>query len=203
MSLGTRFRSKPEATSSLKAVAGAMLIGAALIGGSLGAAVAQDASPEASPAASPVAVAPWIEELVSDEFPAPDGDSTTVTVAHDEAADAPLCVLPGSFETRPFVQFQTGNLNDTDTVVVILQAPAEYDATGFTLPEDAAELPEGVTPFAAYSAPAESDVLAVYPDLPAGTYVLATTDGHAVTFVVTEPAAVEVPDIFASPEATP
>jgi hypothetical protein len=203
MSLGTRFRNRPEATSSLKAVAGAMLIGAALIGGSLGAAMAQDASPEASPAASPVAVAPWIEELVNDEFPVPDGDSTTVTVVHDEAAAAPLSVLPGSFETRPFVQFQTGNLNDTDSVIVILQAPAEFDATGFTLPEDAAELPEGVTPFAAYTAPAGADVIAVFPDLPVGTYVLAISDGHAVTFVVNEAAAVDVPDIFASPEATP
>jgi hypothetical protein len=199
MSLGTRFRKKPEATLSLKAVAGAMLIGAALIGGSLGAAMAQ----EASPAASPVAVAPWIAELVSDEFPEPDGDSTTVTVVLDDAAAAPLSVLPGTFETRPFVQFQTSNLNDADAVVVLLQAPEEFDATGFTLPADAAELPEGVTPFAAYNAPAGADTLAVYPDLPVGTYVLATTNGHAVTFVVTEPAALEVPDIFASPEATP
>ena len=203
MSLGTRFRKKPEATSSLKAAAGAMLIGAALIGGSLGATVAQDASPEASPAASPVAVAPWIEELVSDEFPEPDGDSTTVTVALDDAAEPPLSVLPGTFETRPFVQFQTSNLNDADAVVVLLQAPAEFDATGFALPEDAAELPEGVTPYAAYSAPGGTDVLAVYPDLPVGTYVLATTNGHAATFVVNEATAVEVPDIFASPEATP
>jgi hypothetical protein len=214
MSFGTRFRTKPGATSSLKATAGAMLIGAALVGGSLGAAVAQDATPpSASPEASPVAVAAWINDIMVEEFPEPDADSTTVGVKVNDTAAVPLTILGNptaaapdnvpTFETRPYVILQVANANEQDFVVVILEAPEGFSAAGMTLPDDVAGLPEGVTPVAAFEVGAMETVDAVFADMAPGTYVLATTSGLAQAFVVNEQAEIEVPDIFASPEATP
>jgi hypothetical protein len=174
-------------------------VGLALLGGTVGVTAAQEASPESSPVASPVALASWVEDLIDNEFDVADGDTTTVGIIVDDAGDPPIVIQAASFETRPFVQLQTDNKNATDIVAVLLTAPAEFDATGFTLPADVAELPEGVTPVTAYDVAAGTQVTAIFPDLAPGTYVIATSNGQALSFVVTEQVAVDVPDIFATP----
>ena len=198
MSFGSRFRTSSE-TTSFKTTVGAALVGVALLGGTFGAVVAQDASPEASPMASPVAVADWISDVAIADDVVVDGDTSTVTVKVED----PLSISPATFETRPFVQMQTANNLDTGAVVVVLTAPEAFDATGFTLPEDVADLPEGVTPYGSFEVAAGEQLTAIFPALPEGTYVLASTDGQAVTFVVTPAAELDVPDIFAEPEGTP
>jgi len=202
MSFGTRFRPSPGA-SSLRSMVGGALVGIALLGGTFGAATAQDASPVACPpaatpdaaVASPVA-AGWITDVAIDPNASAEGDSTTVGVTIGDVLE----IMAASFETRPIVQLQANNTTDADVTAVVLTAPAEFDVTCFTLPADVSELPEGVTPYGSFEVAAGTQVTAVFPDLAPGTYIFATSSGQALTFVVTEPAAVDVPDIFASPE---
>jgi hypothetical protein len=187
---------KPEGNSSLRTGIGAALVGLALIGGSLGATVAQ----EASPAASPAAVADWVSALVTTDFPEVTGDSTSVGIVLNDAASPPLAVNAGTFETRPFVQFPTTNKNDAELTVVLFSAPEGFDATTFTIPASEADLPEGVTPVSAWTvAPGGTQTIAVFPDLAPGTYVVASSNGLAASFVVTEAVDLGVPDIFATP----
>ena len=198
MSLGTRFRMFPEATS-IKSTVGAALVGLALLGGTLGAASAQDASPEASPMASPVAVAAWIDSVAIDASITAEGDTTSVGVTQGEVLE----INVAEFETRPFVILQTANTTDSAFTAVLLTVPEGFDATTFTLPEDQAELPEGVTPVGSYEVAPQSQTAAVFTDLAPGTYVLASTAGQNLSFVVTEVVPVDVPDIFGTPEGTP
>ena len=62
-----------------------------------------------------------------------------------------------------------------------------------------ADLPEGVTAIGAYMVPAGLQTGAVFTDLAPGSYLLATDTGLSVPFTVTEPADLDVPDLFASP----
>ena len=195
---GSRFRSLPEATS-LKSAAGAVVIGLAILGGSIGATSAQDASPEASPIASPVAVAAWIDSVAIDTSITPSGDSASVGVTQGEILE----INVAEFETRPFVILQTANTTDSAFTAVLFSAPEGFDATTFTIPETEDALPEGVTPIGSYEVAPQSQTAAVFTDLAPGTYVLASTAGQALSFVVTEVVPVEVPDIFETPEGTP
>ncbi len=201
MSLGTRFRMKPEATSSLRTGAGAALVGLALIGGSLGATVAQEASPAASPAA--VAVAGWIAEFPADV--AIDNDSTTVGVKLGDIAE----INAGTFETRPYVVLQFANTTASDMQVALFKMPADYtlpeapevyDPASFTFPQSEADLPEGVTVVGSTVIPGNSLAEAVIVAPEPGVYILATNTGLSVPFTVVEAVEIEVPDLFATPE---
>lgn len=178
-------------TSSRRQAVGAALVGLALLGATTGSALGQDASPEASP----VAVAAWITDLTIDVNVQVDGDTTTVGVLIGEVAE----INSAAFETRPVVQLQLNNTTESAMVAVLLTAPTDFDATGFTLPADVSGLPEGVAPYGAVPVPGGTQVTAVLPNLPEGTYILATTTGQALTFVVSPQTAVDVPDIFATP----
>jgi hypothetical protein len=192
MSVGTRFRSQPEAPS-LKSTLGAALIGVALLGGTAGMTLAQ----EASPAASPVAVATWIEEVQVESEVTFDGDSSSVGVVLGEIAE----INVASFETRPYVILQTANETETDLQAAVFSVPEGFDATTFSFPASEADLPEGVTAVGSYTVPAGEQTAAVFTDMAPGSYVVATNTGLSVAFAVTEPVDLDVPDIFASPEA--
>jgi len=204
MSLGFPLRSTAKG-ASLKTSLGAALVGVALLGGTFGSVTAQDASPAAcppvaaapaSPEASPVA-ASWITDIAVDPTVEVSGDSTTVgVIVHD-----PLEINVAEFETRPFVVFQIDNQTDATVWAVIFSTPEGFDNSCFTIPADAAELPDGVTPVASAEVPGKGQVGAVIPDLPEGNYLLATSDGQSLTFIVDPRSEVEVPDIFASPES--
>ncbi len=180
---------------------GAMLIGTALLGGSFGGITAQDATPDASPQASPVA-------LVTSGFPAApllseveiEGDSTTLAVAWDGEA---LEVLPDETELRPTVILQTTNAGEQPLEFAVLQTPEGFDAATFSLADYDGTLPEGVTAIGAYSVEAAGVEGAVFEGLTAGSYMVAASNGQSFAFVLTEPVALDVPDVFASPAATP
>ena len=203
MSLGFPHRSSTHSTS-LKSTIGAALVGVALLGGTFGSVTAQEASPAAcapvaatpaSAEASPVA-ASWITDVAVDPAAEATGDSTTVgVIVHD-----PLEINVAEFEARPFVVFQIDNQTDSSVWAVIFSTPEGFDNSCFAIPADVAELPEGVTPVASADVAAQSQVGAVISDLVPGSYVLATSEGQSLTFTVIEQTAVEVPDIFASPE---
>src|SRR5690349_13306978 len=125
MSVGTRFRSQPEAPS-LKSTLGAALIGVAMLGGTAGMTLAQ----EASPAASPVAVVTWIDEVQVESEVTFDGDSSSVGVILGEIAE----INVPSFETRPYVILQTANNTESDLQAAVFMVPEGYDATTFVFP---------------------------------------------------------------------
>ena len=197
MSFGTRFRMTPETTSSLRTTVGAALIGAALLGGSLGMAGAQDASPEASPMASPVATIDWIDQVMMELETEFDGDRSSVGVVLGEEP----VINVAEIETRPYIILQTDNQTDTAQNVAVFAVPADYDATTFAFPASEADLPEGVTAVGAYQIPAGEQYGAVFTGLVEGTYVVATDGGMTIPFAVTPAVEVEVPDIFATPDA--
>ncbi|MGC4191468.1 MAG: SH3 domain-containing protein [Thermomicrobiales bacterium] len=158
------------------------------------------ASPMASPAASPASAVPaWVETYVLDPDAKSEGDTVSVGV---KVSDALEINLP-SFETQPSVMLQTTNETKTDVTLVLFSAPDGADATGFTIPMTEAALPTGVKPVASYTVKPGETFGAVLSDLPAGTYILADSNGQATTFTVTQLADLDVPDIFASPESTP
>jgi hypothetical protein len=197
MSLGTRFRMKPEANSSLRTGVGAALVGLTLLGGSLGATVAQEASPEASPSAM---VASWIVEFPADSIV--DNDSSTVGVKLGDIVE----IATGSFETRPYVILQLANNTEADMQAAVFKMPADYtipdpwDPASFTFPATEADLPEGVTAVGATTvAPGELKGAVLIAPEP-GVYILATSTGLSVPFTVTEAVDLGVPDIFATPE---
>lgn len=198
MSFGTRFRTSPEATSSLKTTVGAALIGAALLGGSLGLAGAQDASPEASPMASPVATIDWIEQVVTEAETELEGDRASVGVV---LAEEPV-INVAEIEIRPNIILQTDNQTETAQNVAVFAVPADYDATAFAFPASEADLPEGVTAIGGYQVAPGEQYAAVFSDLLVeGTYVVATDGGLTIPFAVIPLVDLDVPDIFASPEA--
>jgi uncharacterized protein involved in tellurium resistance len=163
---------------------------------------AEAATPEATPApATPAAAAvpAWIASYAIDPAVQVTGDSVAVGVKAGEALE----INAPSFETRPFVTLQTTNETDEDLTFVLFTAPEGTDATGFAIPEDEAALPEGVTPYASYEVKAGETTGAVLQDLPAGTYILADISGQALSFTVQPEAAIDVPDIFASPTTAP
>jgi len=214
MIFGTRFaeRSGNSASRPLR-LAGVVLIGTVLAAGSIGGTIAQDAtpgaSPEASPAASPVA------GQVTSEFPAAsllseteiDGDSTTIGVTFG-GENAGVAVE--ETEVRPTVILQTTNATGGPIEIALFQvpadlfeAPADFDPATFSLADFDGELPDGFTAVGAYALDVDGVDGAVFEGLEAGSYVVAATSGESFAFVLTEPAAVEVPDIFATPGATP
>ena len=192
MSVGTRFRSQPEAPS-LKSTLGAALIGVALLGGTAGMTLAQDATPSASP----MAMATWIEQVKTEKETTFDGDSTSVGVVLGEVAE----INVATFETRPYVILQTANNTETDLQAAVFMVPEGFDATTFVFPATEADLPEGVTAVGGYMVPAGEQTAAVFTDFAPGNYVVATDSGLAVGFTVVEAAVIDVPDIFASPES--
>lgn len=192
MSVSTRFRSKPEA-SSLKTTIGAALIGVALLSGTAGMTVAQ----EASPAASPVATVSWIEAVQVESEVTFDGDSSSVGVVLGEIAE----INVASFETRPYIILQTANNTEAPLTAAVFMVPEGYDATTFVFPATEADVPEGVTAVGSYTVSAGEQTAAVFTDLAPGFYVVATDTGLSVPFAVVERVEVDVPDIFASPEA--
>jgi hypothetical protein len=204
MSLGTRFRSASEATS-FKTTLGTALVGVAMLGGTLGSVSAQEASPAACPPASPVAVASpaaapgWITDVAIDPELEATGDSTTVGVKIGEILE----INVAEFETRPFVLLQATNNTEAPVTTVVFSTPEGFDATCFTLPADAAELPEGVTPLGSFSLDAGAALTAVFPDLAPGAYLIVTDSGLTLPFTVLEATTVEVPDLFGTPESTP
>jgi len=198
MSFGTRFRNTAETTSSLRTTAGAVLIGAALLGGGLGLAGAQDASPEASPMASPVATIDWIDPVMMESETELEGDRTSVGVV---LAEEPA-INVAEIEIRPNIILQTDNQTEMAQNVAVFAVPADYVATTFTFPASEADLPEGVTAFGAYQVAPGEQYAAVFTDLLVeGTYVVATDGGIAIPFAVTPMVEVDVPDIFATPDA--
>lgn len=196
MSFGTRFRKSPEATSSLKTTIGAALIGAALLGGSLGVTNAQDASPEASPAASPVATIDWIDQVPSEDDVDFEGDRASVGV---NLSDEPA-INVAAIEIRPYIILQTANFTDAAQNVAVFSVPEDFDATTFTFPADEASLPEGVTAVGGYQVAPDDQTAAVFQDLVEGTYVLASDGGVVLPFSVVPFVDLGVPDIFATPE---
>ena len=203
MVLGTRFRSLPEATSLKSAVSGA-LVGVALLGGTFVTGAAQDASPAAcaptaAAVASPAAAPGWITDVAIDPALEASGDSTTVGVLIGEVLE----INVAEFEARPFVQLQAANNTEAAVTTVVFMTPEGFDASCFTLPADAAELPEGVTPVGSFSLEAGEQITAVFPDLAPGAYLIVTNTGLNLPFTVLEPSEVEVPDIFGTPEGTP
>lgn len=181
---------------------GASVLALTLVAGIAGAAIAQDATPEASPAASPAA-----REITSDLPAAPllseaeiEGDSTTLAVAWDGEA---LEVLPAETEMRPTVILQTTNGGDTPLEFALMQTPEGFDPATFSLADFDGTLPDGVTAIGAYALDAGGVEGAVFEGLTAGSYLVAASNGQSFGFVLTEPSALDVPDIFASPAATP
>jgi len=206
MSFGTRFRKSPEATSSLKTTIGAALIGAALLGGSLGVTHAQDASPEASPAASPVATIDWIEQVpLEDDFEFNDDRASVGVNLSDEPA-----INVAAIEFRPYIVLQTANFTDMAQNVAVFSVPddfyadpLEFDAATFTFPASEDELPEGVTAVGGFQVAPDDQSAGVFQDLAEGSYVLASDGGIAVAFTVVPMVEPDVPDLFGTPEATP
>jgi hypothetical protein len=206
MSFGTRFRRSPETISSLKTTIGAALVGALLLGGSLGVSSAQDASPEASPEASPIATIDWIEQVPLEDDVEFDADRASVGVNLDD----PTVINVTAIEIRPYIILQTANFTDTAQNVAVFSVPAdffadplEFDATTFTFPASEDELPEGVTAVGGYQVAPDDQAAAVFQDFAEGSYVLATDGGLAVAFTVVPVADLGVPDLFGTPEATP
>lgn len=192
MSVGSRIRSYPEAPS-LKSTLGAALIGVALLGGTAGMTLAQ----EASPAASPVAMATWIETVQVESEVTFDGDSSSVGVVLGEIAE----INVASIEFRPYIILQTANNTDTDLMAAVFMVPEDMDPATFVFPASEADLPEGVTAIGGYEVATGEQTAAVFTDLAPGSYVVATNTGLSVPFMVTEVVDLGVPDIFASPEA--
>ncbi|MDQ3657395.1 MAG: hypothetical protein M3457_20260 [Chloroflexota bacterium] len=199
MSFGTRFRSTPETISSLRTTVGAALIGAALLGGSLGLTGAQDASPEASPMASPVAAIDWIDQVPLAEGFEFDGDQAAVGVKLTD----PATINVAEIEFRPYIILQAENLTDTAQNVAVFSVPEGYDATTFTFPASEADLPEGVTPVGTYQVAPGERASAVFEGLAEGAYIVATDGGITIPFAVVPVADLGVPDIFGTPEGTP
>lgn len=198
MSLGTRFRTSPETISSLRTTVGAALIGAALLGGSLGLAGAQDASPEASPSASPVATIDWIDQVATEAETEFDGDRASVGVVLGEEP----VINVAAIEVRPYIILQTDNQSEAVQNVAVFAVPADYDATTFAFPASEADLPEGVTAVGGYQVAPGEQYAAVFDGLLVeGTYVVATDGGMTIPFAVTPMVEIDVPDVFASPEA--
>jgi len=174
--------------------------------GIAGSVVAQDASPEASPAASPMASP--AARVVTSEFPAAtllseseiEGDSTTIGVTFG-GENAGLAVE--ETELRPTVVLQTTNATDTGIEVALFQVPEGFDPATFSLADYDGTLPDDVTAVGAYALNVEGVEGAVFEDLSAGSYLVAATSGESFVVVLTEPAELEVPDIFATPEGTP
>lgn len=188
---------------------GASLLAVTLAAGIAAQSVAQDASPEASPAASPVAGA------VTGSLPAAgllsdaeiEGDSTTIGVVF--GGENAGVAVPET-ETRPTVILQTTNATGGPVEIALLQVPADlfetpedYDPATFSLADFDGTLPDGFTGIGAYALDADEVEGGVFEGLTPGSYVVAATSGESFAFVLTEPAALEVPDIFASPESTP
>jgi len=192
MSVGSRFRSYPEAPS-LKSTLGAALIGAALLSGTASMTLGQ----EASPGASPVAMATWIETVQVESEVTIDGDSSSVGVVLGEVAE----INVASIEFRPYIILQTANNTETDLMAAVFMVPEDMDPATFVFPASEADLPEGVTAIGGYEVAAGEQSAAVFTDLAPGSYVVATNTGLSVPFAVTEVVPLEVPDLFASPEA--
>ena len=129
-----------------------------------------------------------------------EGDSTTlaVTLTGETAG-----VSPAETETRPTVILQSVNDSDAPLNVAVLMVPEGFDPATFSLADYDGTLPTGATPVGTYDVDAGATVGAVFPNLPAGSYLIAVSDGASYSLVLSEPAAVDVPDIFASPEGTP
>lgn len=181
---------------------GASVLAITLAAGIAGSAIAQDASPEASPMASPVA------GMVTSDLPAApllseteiEGDSTTIGVTF--GGDSAGIAVEGT-ETRPTVVLQTTNATGGSIEVALFQVPEAYDPATFSLADYDGTLPDGFTAVGAYALEDGEVDGAVFENVPLGSYVVAATSGESFAFVLTEPVPVEVPDIFASPEATP
>lgn len=177
---------------------GASVLALTLAAGIAGSAVAQDASPEASLAASPAASGILEAPLLSESEI--EGDSTTLAVAWDGEV---LEVLPAETELRPTVILQTTNGGDAPLEFALLQTPDGFDPATFSLADYDGTPPEGVTPVGSYVLDAGGVDGAVFEGLTAGSYIVAASNGQSFGFVLIEPAALDVPDIFASPEASP
>lgn len=180
---------------------GTSVLALAFAAGIAGSAMAQDASPEASPAASPVA------EVTADFPAAPllseseiEGDSTTIGVTFG-GENAGVAVE--ETELRPTVILQTTNATEAGIEVALFEVPEEFDPATFSLADSDGTLPEDVSAVGAYVLGAGGAEGAVFEDLTAGSYLVAATSGESFTIVLTEPAPVDVPDIFATPEGTP
>ncbi|HYJ12300.1 MAG TPA: hypothetical protein VEW66_01820, partial [Thermomicrobiales bacterium] len=105
-----------------------------------------------------------------------------------------------SIEFRPYIILQTANNTDTDMMAAVFMVPEGMDPETFVFPASEADLPEGVTAVGGYIVPAGMQTAAVFKDVMPGSYVLATDTGLNVPFMITEPAVLDVPDLFATPE---
>lgn len=128
------------------------------------------------------------------------GDSTTlaVTLVGDEAG-----VSPPETETRASVILQSTNDSEEALSVAVLMVPEGFDPATFSLAEYDGTLPTGATPVGTYDVEPGETVGAVFQNVSAGTYLVAVSDGGSYPVILAEPAPVDVPDIFASPEASP
>lgn len=129
-----------------------------------------------------------------------EGDSTTLAVV---LSGEDAGVSPEETETRPSVILQSTNGSEAPLSVAVLMVPEGFDPATFSLADYDGTLPEGATPAGTYDVEAGATVGAVFQNLTAGSYVVAVSDGASYSLILTEPAPVEVPDIFASPEASP
>jgi hypothetical protein len=176
---------------------GAAALGTLLIGTGGSAIFAQEASPEASPMASPIAMVSWIATVAVESEVTFDGDSSSVGVMLGEIAE----INVASIEFRPYIILQTANNTEADLMAAVFMVPEGMDATTFVFPATEADLPEGVTAIGGYQVTAGEQTAAVFTDLAPGSYVVATNTGLSVPFMVTEVVPLDVPDLFASPEA--
>lgn len=194
MSNGDRSQSRSTTGERLRSTLAAAMLGSVLLGAGGAAVLAQEATP---PMASPVAVTTWIDSVQVEAEVTFDGDTSSVGVVLGEIAE----INVASFETRPYIILQTANGTDTAMIAAVFMVPEDFDPATFVFPATEGDLPEGATAIGSYVVPAGQQVAAVYTDLVPGSYILATNSGLSVPFIVVEPAVIEVPDIFASPEA--
>lgn len=129
-----------------------------------------------------------------------EGDSTTlaVTLAGEEAG-----VSPGETESRPSVILQSTNDSEAPVSVAVLMVPEGFDPATFSLADYDGTLPTGATPVGTYDVAPGETVGAVFQNVTAGSYLVAVSDGGSYPLILTEPAPIDVPDIFASPQASP
>lgn len=129
-----------------------------------------------------------------------EGDSTTlaVTLAGEEAG-----ISPEETETRPSVVLQSTNDSEAPVSVAVLMVPEGFEPATFSLADYDGTLPTGATPVGTYDVAQGETVGAVFQNMTAGSYLVAVSDGGSYSLILTEPAPVDVPDIFASPEASP
>ena len=136
--------------------------------------------------------------------PKTDLDMVTLSI---KVADGAVEASPPSAEAKDAVSFHGVNSEKSAQTFVLLSVPEKFDPTSMTA-FDPSALPEGVTLVGELPIAAAAEADALFVGLAPGTYAVFAVgeDGKLATGTVialTEPVKLDVPSIFASPEATP